>query len=47
LVEKEYIIVFVYIFSTIANHTIWIATPKRITHQCTYTGSMFTEPNAT
>jgi len=31
LIKKEYIIVFVYIFSTICNYTIWVTSTKRVT----------------
>ena len=44
LIKKEYIIVFVYIFSTVTNHTIGVATPKRVTRQQSVTWSVVSKP---
>ncbi len=44
LIKKEYIIVFVYITSTIRNHTVRVTPPKRIADQYTKAWSILFEP---
>jgi len=44
LVKKEYIIVFVYIISTITHHTVGIASAKRITKEFSKARAIFSKP---
>ncbi len=44
LVEKEYIIVFVYIISTIVHYAVWITSSKWLTKEFSKTWAMLAKP---